>query len=541
LASLLTVGALVTAAPADALSVDPQKLADTLGLPAVPGVPAPPVVAVPAPPSQVAAPVTQAAASGPSASTSNTGAGTGASTQGPASTPERPASGATERVAGSSSAGTQPSSSQPRSTGRSAIPPGTTGPAGSRPTAGASAGPKHRTAHVGVGTASNPLDAIASLPLPVPDWSKPIILALVLIALALGVRSQMVGRRARRLAAQRAALAQDVDAMQAALAPEVPTRHGPLEISVAYRPAEGPAAGGDFYDVFRLDEDRVAVIVGDVSGHGREALARAAQTRFTLRAYLELGMQPRTALAVTGRRTSGDPDEFATVAVGIHDAASGRLTYATAGHPPPVVLGSDDFGPITACASVPLGWGVPTGRRQTTVALPAGAIACFYTDGLVEARSRGELLGRGRVVEMLAELGPSPQAAVLLDRLGEVADEAPDDMAACVIQTTSAADDSIRLEEIELDSRQLSVGRGERFLSACAVATDDMVPALEKARGIAGEFGSVILRVSLDQSGRGVVVEPPERDHATTPARPSQIDDAGSAAALGQRVPVTMG
>src|SRR5256885_617586 len=234
---------------------------------------------------------------------------------------------------------------------------------------------------------------------PAPPAARPDLGARLWIALVLAFRSRGMARGARRLAAQRAALAQDVDAMQAALAPEVPTRQGPLEISVAYRPAEGPAAGGDFYDVFGLDATRVAVIVGDVSGHGRGALGRAAQTRFTLRAYLELGMQPRTALALAGRRPSAHPDEFATVAVGIYEAASGTLTYATAGHPPPIVLDSSDFGPITACASVPLGWGVPTGRRQTTLSLPAGAIACFYSDGLAEARSRGELLGRDRVVE----------------------------------------------------------------------------------------------------------------------------------------------
>jgi hypothetical protein len=404
-------------------------------------------------------------------------------------------------------------------------------------------GPQHRTARV-AHTAGNPLDWIGSslpLPAPLPDWSKPIIVVLLLIALGLAFRSRMLARRARRLAAQRATLAQDVDAMQAALAPEVPTRSGALEVSVAYRPADGPAAGGDFYDVFRLDDTRVAVMVGDVSGHGRGALARAAQARFTLRAYLELGMQPRAALALAGRRPSAAPGEFATVAVGIYEAAAGTLTYATAGHPPPIVLGSGDFAPITECASVPLGWGVPTGRRQTTLSLPIGAIACFYSDGLVEARSRGELLGRDRVVEMLAELGPSPQAALLLERLREIADEAPDDMAACLIKTTSAATDSVRLEEIELDDHQLSVGRGERFLGACKVAPGDLRPTLEKARGIAGEFGAAIVRVSLSQGGPRVVVEPPARHDTTVPAPPNQVDDPETALHLERRVPAAMG
>jgi hypothetical protein len=377
--------------------------------------------------------------------------------------------------------------------------------------------------------------------LPLPDWSKPIIMALLLIALVLALRSWVMARRARRLEAQRAALVQDVDAMQAALAPEVAARQGPLEVSVAYRPAEGPAAGGDFYDVFVLDATRVGVLVGDVSGHGRVALARAAQTRFTLRAYLELGMQPRTALALAGRQAWTAGDEFATVAVGVYEAASGTLTYATAGHPPPIVLGAGDFEPITDCASVPLGWGVPTGRRQTTVSLPSGAVACFYSDGLPEARARGELLGRDRVVEMLAELGPSPQAALLLERLRGVADDAPDDMAACLIQTTSAATDPIRLEEIELDDRQLSAGRGERFLHACGVASREVGPALRRAHGMVDEFGAVILRVNMGRRRGRVIVEPPARPDITAPEPPNPLDRTMTSASVERRVPATAG
>jgi hypothetical protein len=182
---------------------------------------------------------------------------------------------------------------------------------------------------------------------------------------------------------------------------------------------------------------------------------------------------------------------------------------------------------------------VPTGRRQTTLSLPTGAIACFYSDGLAEARSRGELLGRDRVVEMLTELGPSPQAAVLLQRLREMADEAPDDMAACLIQTTSAATDSVRLEEIELDGRQLKAGRGERFLSACNVAPGDMGPALKRAQGVAGEFGAAILRINLARGGPDVVVEPPTSQDTIAPAPPNPVEDTRPSARSERRVSAT--
>ncbi len=133
-----------------------------------------------------------------------------------------------------------------------------------------------------------------------PDWSKPVIALLALVALAFALRSRLATRRSRHLEGQRHALARDLEAMQRALVPVVPRQLGGLAISVAYRPAEGPAAGGDFYDVFALGRDRVAVILGDAAGHGRKALARAAQVRYSIRAYVAAGLEPREALRVAG-------------------------------------------------------------------------------------------------------------------------------------------------------------------------------------------------------------------------------------------------
>lgn len=364
------------------------------------------------------------------------------------------------------------------------------------------------SSHAPARAAGNPLETIGRhiplpLPLPVPDWSKPIILALLLLAVWLGVRTRLAAGRTRRLEGQRAVLLRDLGAVQAALVPEVPARLGGLAVSVAYRPAEGPAAGGDFYDLFVSEQGKVAIILGDVSGHGREALTQAALTRYTLRAYLQAGLEPRAALALAGRVLS-DPagERFATVAVGVYDSREGRLTYACAGHPPPIVQGREAYEPVTVCSSPPIGWAFPTGVRQTTVSLPAGARVCFFSDGLIEARCDGELLGRERLSEILAALGPRPGAAELLERVRVAAVATPDDMAACIIEPTPAARvASPRVEELEVDDRALRAGQIGRFLKACRVPASEIARTIERAEEIAATCATALLRVELGPAG----------------------------------------
>ncbi len=369
--------------------------------------------------------------------------------------------------------------------------------------------------------ASSPLESIGRhipLPLPVPDWSKPIIALLLVLAIGFALRSRAAGRRARRLERQRVTLLRDVGAMQAALVPEVPARVGGLGVSVAYRPAAGPAAGGDFYDVFVPARGRVAIILGDVAGHGHRALTQAALTRYTLRAYLQTGMEPRAALALAGR-VLADPqaEHYATVAVAVYDTREGRLTYASAGHPPPLVQGMRMREPLETCASPPVGWTVPTGRRQTTVSLAPGAVVCFFSDGLIEARCREDLLGRERVGELLASLGPRPDAEKLLAKVRSTALATPDDMAACIL-TPEMAVIGVRthVEELEVDERALARGAAQRFLAECDVLAADLRPALERAGEIAAASGTALLRVELERAHPTVTV--------TAPSPPPRVD-----------------
>ncbi len=337
------------------------------------------------------------------------------------------------------------------------------------------------------------------LPFPVPDWSKPIIFSLLLLCLLLGIRSWISARRAQRLESQRRELAADLDSMQAALVPEIPAQLGQLALSVAYRPADGPGAGGDFYDVFPVGGGRVAVIVGDVSGHGRAALTRATHMRYTLRAYVETGLDPRSALKLAGRVLTTDEDDlFATVVIGVYDARAATLTYATAGHPDPVVLGSSPHEPLTGFASPALGWGSSTGRRQTTLPFSDRTRACFFSDGVTEVRTQNGLLGRERLARIFTQAGPGASASALLETVRNEARTVRDDMAACVLEATAGtAASEHQVEELELELGQLQTGHGDRFLSACGVSPAQAAGTLTRAGQIAGELGAALLRVEL--------------------------------------------
>ncbi len=294
----------------------------------------------------------------------------------------------------------------------------------------------------GAASASSPTPIVTTITkivgvVPTLVWA--LIGGLLALALALGVRSRLAALRARRLEQQRGELLEDVGLLQAALLPVAPDRLGPVGTSAAYRPADGPGAGGDFYDLFALEDGRLAVILGDVSGHGRQALPHTALVRFTLRAYLEAGLSPRGAVQTAGavlERQLGE--SFATVVAAIYHPRERTLTYACAGHPPPIVLGSRAIEPITVCSAPPIGAGARTGTRQTVVSVPGRAQICFHTDGVTEARVGAELFGAQRLTQTLAELGPRTSAQELLERVAAQTDARPDDMAACLLSVEGA-------------------------------------------------------------------------------------------------------
>jgi serine phosphatase RsbU (regulator of sigma subunit) len=331
----------------------------------------------------------------------------------------------------------------------------------------------------------------------VPNSVKVILAALAALTVLLAAGSLFSTLRARRLDRQRRELLQEVGLLQSALLPPVPGTVGALRTSVAYKPAEGAAAGGDFYDALSLPDGRAFFILGDVSGHGRAALERTAFLRYTLRAYMEAGLAPRIALQIAGRvvdeQLGGD---FATVLLAVHDPASGSLTYASAGHPAPIVVGPSAYEPVLAASSPPLGVGLRTGLRQTTLPLSPSSVACLYTDGLTEARTDEGIIGRGRLTDLVAELGREAEAPELLDRVAEEAHGLPDDMAVCIFSPTDGVTaGGFRSELLELSAAELHGPLGRRFLEACGASEDETEQTLEDAAFLATRFDQVVLHV----------------------------------------------
>ena len=340
---------------------------------------------------------------------------------------------------------------------------------------------------------------------------------LLLVAAILAVRLRRAAMRARRLEREDEVLLEDVEAMQMALVPEVPSGLEGLTVSAAFHPAEGPAAGGDFYDVFAPSAGKAAIMLGDSCGHGREALAHAALTRYTLRAYLQAGLQPRAALQLAGK-VLADPerDRYATAVVALYESRSGTLTYATAGHPAPIICGPGMPRVPRTMASPPIGWDTLTGRAQTRLSLSAGTVACFFSDGLTDARRDGELLGHDRLVNTLRSLGPRPVAAQLLDRLRAQADGTPDDMAACIIVPEVTVDAVFtHVQELELDARSAEDVAVLSFLEECSLASAEITKALERAREIASRCDTALLTVHWTGAGATLLEPEPRSPYPT--------------------------
>jgi anti-sigma regulatory factor (Ser/Thr protein kinase) len=163
--------------------------------------------------------------------------------------------------------------------------------------------------------------------------------------------------------------------------------------------------GGDWYDVFPLGDGRVALTVGDVVGHGLAAAAAMGQLRTALAALGRYTDSPGERLMRLDAfvATSGTTD-FATVCYGVLDPSTGTFEYASAGHPPILLVSPDGQTRwLDQAQSPPLCGDDQRQRPQARLTIDPGSLLVLYSDGLIERR--GELLTDR--IEWLASVGPS--------------------------------------------------------------------------------------------------------------------------------------
>jgi serine phosphatase RsbU (regulator of sigma subunit) len=163
-----------------------------------------------------------------------------------------------------------------------------------------------------------------------------------------------------------------------------------LAVGVTYRAADGDlGAGGDWYDVIALPGNRAGLVVGDTVGHNLAATSAMGQLRSALRATARYRPEPAELLGLADTIALGiDGAPAATLAYGLLDLASGELSYASAGHPPILVIRSDGSARyLTGGRGLPLGIvAADTPRTADTCSLAAGDIAVMFTDGLYQQR-----------------------------------------------------------------------------------------------------------------------------------------------------------
>ena len=231
------------------------------------------------------------------------------------------------------------------------------------------------------------------------------------------------------------------DTMQRSLLPrEVPDLAG-LEIGDVYESAARVDVGGDVYDYLVLADGRLAVVLGDVTGHGVEATADMAMAKFVFRSLARVHTDPGVFLAAANEVVASEvaAGKFITMVELVLDTDAGTVTCASAGHPAPrLVLPDGSVVPIDA-RGLALGIDPAQVYEPVTLDFPVGASVVLYTDGVVEARRGGEQFGPERLDALLSEQRGLPSRQLATTALAACRDwteagELADDFALVVIK-----------------------------------------------------------------------------------------------------------
>ncbi|MFG2124442.1 SpoIIE family protein phosphatase [Streptomyces sp. NPDC048710] len=239
-------------------------------------------------------------------------------------------------------------------------------------------------------------------------------------------------------------------ALQQLLLPPATTDTPGAETAGVYLPAGwGAGSSGDWYDAIALPSLRLALVAGDVVGHGMPASATMGRLRAAIQTLADLELEPDELLTriadlvqrLAAEAPSGDRDIVGgTCLYAVYDPVTRRCTMASAGHPPPVLVRPDGTaeavgispGPPLALSGMPY--------ETTVIDVEPGSVLALYTDGLVERGDRDTGQGLRRLTEALAAYCRPGRALDETGRalLADLADQAPRDDAALLLARTRA-------------------------------------------------------------------------------------------------------
>jgi phosphoserine phosphatase RsbU/P len=199
---------------------------------------------------------------------------------------------------------------------------------------------------------------------------------------------------------------------------------GPLDapgVSIVALCVPAREVGGDYYDVLRLPDGRIGLLIADVSGKGTSAALYMAELKGLMLSLSKIHTSPRELLIQANRLIAEhlDSRSFITMTYAVIDCAMGTMTFARAGHTPLIYVPGPGAGPRTAQILVPdglvLGLKIDNGEKfealleEDTLALHPGDVCLFYTDGVTEAMNTGDdYFGDARLGELVEQHADLP-------------------------------------------------------------------------------------------------------------------------------------
>jgi serine phosphatase RsbU (regulator of sigma subunit)/anti-sigma regulatory factor (Ser/Thr protein kinase) len=263
-----------------------------------------------------------------------------------------------------------------------------------------------------------------------------------------------------QLAADRAALAIDnasiseqravTAIMQRTLLPDALPEIPGMRFSAKYLPAgSGIKIGGDWYDVFQLNNGRLAFVIGDVVGRGVLAASVMAEIRTALRAYIAQGHQlPKVISMLNDLLVAMGRNRGATLSILELDPETEELEAVTAGHLPPLMIGSDgDIRLLEQRHGLPVGVRAGHSYQAFRYSFPVGSTLLLYTDGLIERRNESIDEGFKRLI-VAAGIATERSDSSFADRVYRtLLDETPleDDVALLAIESVPLDEDTLEL------------------------------------------------------------------------------------------------